>query len=108
VTLHPEGQAFEECRPPALARLVECAARLAVDGQHVRPVDDDAVEPVGGGTVGDVLDRVREVGRRRVRPLVVVADKDHRELADACEVHGLVRSAGRSSPTIDRDALAWI
>ena len=48
----------------------------------------------------------RWVGRR-VRPLVVVADEDHRQPADAGEVHRLVRVAacgGALAEPADRDA----
>ena len=36
-------------------------------------------KPYAGGAVGEVLDRVLEVRRRRVGPLVVVADEDDRQ-----------------------------
>ena len=91
--------------PPARAFSI-ARLRLAIDREHVGAVDDDAVEPVRGGAVGDVLDRVREVRRRRVRPLVVVADKDDRELPDAGHVHRLVRVAARGgalAEPADRD-----
>ena len=108
VALHAEGQALDQRRPAALARLLDGELGLAVDGEHVGAVDDDAVEAVGLGAVGDVLERVLEVRRRRVGPLVVVADEDDREPADAGEVHGLVRVAaggGALAEPAERDAL---
>ena len=95
VALHPQRQALDQRRPAAGARLLDRALRLAVDGEHVGAVDDDAVEAVRLRAVGDVLGRVLEVRRRRVGPLVVVADEDDRQLADAGEVHPLVRVAAR-------------
>ena len=80
VSFHPQSKALDERRPGALARLLYRRLRLAVDGKHVGAFDDHAVEAVRGRTVGDVLDRVAEVRRCRVRPLVVVADEDDREL----------------------------
>ena len=107
VALHAQRQALDQRRAAALARLLDRAPRLAVDGEHVGAVDDDALEAVGLGAVGEVLDRVLEVGRRRVRPLVVVADEDDRQLAHAGEVHRLVRVAARRgalAEPADRDA----
>ena len=108
MALHAQCQALDQRRAAARARLLDRVLRLAVDGEHVGAVDDDPFEAVGGGAVGDVLDGVAEVGRRRIRPLVVVADEDHREIADAGEVHGLVRVAARGgalAEPADRDAL---
>ena len=108
VALHAQRQALEQRRAAALARLLDRALGLAVDGEHVVAVDDDALEAVGLGAVGDVLGRVLEVGRRRVGPLVVVADEDDRQLAHAGEVHRLVRVAARGgalAEPADRDAL---
>ena len=56
VALHAQGQALDERRPAALARLLDRTARLAVDGEDVGAVDDDPFEAVGRGAVGDVLD----------------------------------------------------
>ena len=95
VTFHAQRQALDERRPAALARLLDRCLRLSVDGEDVGAVDDDAVEAVRGGAVGDVLDRVAEVGRSRVRPLVVVADEHHGKLPDAGHVHALVRVSAR-------------
>ena len=108
VALHAERQALDQRRPAALARLLDRALRLAVDGEHVGAVDDDTLEAVGGGAIGHVLGRVLEMRRRRVRPLVVVADEDHREPAGAGERHRLVRVAARGgalAEPADRDAL---
>ena len=107
VALHPERQRLDQRRAAALARLLDRALRLAVDGEHVGAVDDDALEPVAGGAVGEVLDRVPEVGRRRVRPLVVVDHEHDRQPAHAGEVHALVRVAaggGALAAPGDRDA----
>ena len=67
-----------ERRAAALARLLDRALRLPVDGEHIGAVDDDAVEAVRLRAVGDAarLPYSRWAGRR-VRPLVVVADEDH-------------------------------
>ena len=108
VALHPQRLQLEQRRAAAVARLLDRGLRLAVDGEHVGAVDDDAFEAVRGGAVGEMLDRVAEVRRRRVRPLVVVADEDDRELADAGEVHRLVSvAAGHRALTgpADRDPL---
>src|SRR5437588_587516 len=95
VTLHAQGQALEQRRAAALAGALDRPLRLAVDGEDVGAVDDDALEAVGLRAVGDVLGRVLEVGRRRVRPLVVVADEDDRQPARPGERHRLVRVAPR-------------
>ena len=108
VALHAERQALDQRRPAALARLLDRALRLAVDGEHVGAVDDHALEAVGLRAVGEVLDGVLEVRRRRVRPLVVVADEHDREAPHAGEVHPLVRVAARGralAEPADRDAL---
>ena len=108
VALHPQRHGLDERRAAALACLLDRALRLAVDGEHVGPVDDDAVEAVRLRAVGDLLDRVLEVGRRGVRPLVVVADEDHGQPAHAGEVHRLVAVAARGgalAEPADGDAL---
>ena len=55
VALHAEAQALDQRRAAALARLLDRALGLAVDGEHVGSVHDDALEPVGRGAVGEVL-----------------------------------------------------
>ena len=107
VALHPQGDRLDQRRAAALARLLDRVLRLAVDGEHVGAVDDDALEAVGGGAVGEVLDRVLEMGRRRVGPLVVVDHEDDGQAADAGEVHPLVRVTARRRALAapgDRDA----
>ena len=107
VALHAQRHALDQRRAAAVARLLDRALGLAVDGEHVGAVDDDALEAVGLGAVGDVLGRVLEVRRRRVGPLVVVADEHDREAADAGEVHALVRVAARGgalAEPAERDA----
>ena len=107
VALHAQRQALEQRRPAAGARLLDRALRLAVDGEDVGAVDDDSLEAVRLGAVGDVLGRELEMRRRRVRPLVVVADEDDRKLARAGERHRLVRVAARRgalAEPADRDA----
>ena len=97
---------LDQRRATALARLLDRALGLAVHGEHVGAVDDDAVEPVGGSTVGEMLDRVLEVARRRVRPLVVVDHEHDGEPAHAGEVHPLVGVAaggGALAAPGDRD-----
>ena len=54
-------QALEQRRPAALARLLDRALGLAVDGEHVGAVDDDALEAVRLRAVGEVLDGKRTV-----------------------------------------------
>src|SRR5436305_3265831 len=93
--LHAERLALDQSWPATFARLLDRALRLAVDREHVGAVDDDAVEAVGLRAVRELLARVFEVRRRRVRPLVVVADEDDRQLAHTREVHPLVRVAAR-------------
>ena len=95
VAFHAQRQALEQRRAAAGARLLDRALRLAVDREHVGAVDDDAFEAVRLRAVGDVLGRVLEIRRRRVRPLVVVADEDDRKLARAGERHRLVHVAAR-------------
>ena len=95
VALHPQREALEQRRAAAGARLVDGALRLAVDGEDVGAVDDDSLEAVRLGAVGDVLGGELEVGRGRVRELVVVADEDDRQLARAGEGHRLVGVAAR-------------
>ena len=95
VALHAERHALDQRRPAAVARLLDGALGLAVDGEHIGAVDHDSLEPVRLRTVGDVLDGVAEVRRRRVRPLVVVADEHDREAPDPGKVHALVGVAAR-------------
>jgi hypothetical protein len=107
VALHPQGHALEQRRPAAVAGFLDRALRLAVDGEHVRAVDDDAFETVGLRAIGDVLRRELEVRRRRVRELVVVADEHDRQTTRAGEDHRLVRIAARGgalAEPADRDA----
>src|SRR5581483_12521270 len=85
VTFHPQRLAFDQRRAAALARLLDRAPRLAVHGEYVGAVDDDAVEAVRLRAIGEMLDGVLEVRRRRVGPLVVVADEHDRQLAYAGE-----------------------
>ena len=108
VTLHAQRLALDQRRPATVARLLDRALRLAVDGEHVGAVDDDAFEAVRLRAVGEVLDGVLEMRRRRVRPLVVVADEDDGQLAHAGEVHALVCVTARHRALArpgDRDAL---
>ena len=110
MAFHPERQALDQRRAAALTRLLDRALGFAVDGEHVRTVDDDAVEAVCLRPVGDRLARELEVSRRRIRPLVVVADEDHRESSDSGHVHALVRVAARGgalSEPADRDPLLF-
>ena len=93
VALHAQRHQLECGGPAARARALDRRARLAVDGEHVGAVDDDALEPVrrpargqrGGGEV--------EVRRRGVGELVVVDHEHDREPPHAGEVHRLVRRA---------------
>ena len=108
VALHAERLVLDQRRAASVAGLLDRALRLAVDREHVGAVDDDTFESVGGGAVGEVLDRVLEVRRCRVGPLVVVADEHDGQLPHACEVHALVRVAARHRSLArpgDRDAL---
>ena len=95
MALHAQRHALDQRRAAALPRLLDRTLCLAVDGEHVGAVDDHPLEPVRSGAVGEVLDRELEVVRRRVRPLVVVADEDDGEPANAREVHPLVGVAAR-------------
>ena len=107
VPLHPQRHELEQRRPAALARLLDGAVRLAVDGEHVGAVDDDPFEAVRGRPVGEVVDAELEPVRGGVGVLVVVADEDDREPVDAGQVHRLVRiAAGHRAVAApaDRDA----
>ena len=86
---------LDQRRSTALTCLLDRALGLPVDGENVGAVDDDPVEAIGGGTVCQVIDGMVEVGRRRVRPLVVVDDEDDGKPPDAGEVHPLVRVPAR-------------
>ena len=57
VALHAQRLALDQRRPAAVARLLDRALRLAVDGEHVGAVDDDARRS-----------RTRPRGRRGARP----------------------------------------
>ncbi len=108
MTLHAQRHRLDQRRAATLAGLLDRPLRLPVHGEHVGSVDDDAVEAVGSGAIGEMLDGVLEVARGGVRPLVVVDHEDDRQPADAGEVHALVRVAtGRRSLAApgDRDAL---
>jgi hypothetical protein len=78
VALHAQSETLDEGRAASLAGLLDRSLGLAVDREHVRPVDDDAVEAVRLGAVGEVLTGVLEMRRGGIGPLVVVADEDHR------------------------------
>ena len=92
MALHAQRLALDQRRPAAVARLLDRVLGLPVHSEHVGAVDDHAVESVRLRPVGEVLDGVLEVRRRRVRPLVVVADEDDGQLPH-CEVHSLMRIA---------------
>ena len=107
MALHPQRLALDQRRPAARPGLLDRPLRLAVDGEHVGAVDDDALEAVAGRAVGDALACVLEVRRGGVGPVVVVADEDDRQPAHAGEVHTLVRvPSGRRAVAEpgDRDA----
>src|SRR3954451_17859080 len=61
VAFHPERQALEQRRPTAAARFLDRALRLAMDGEDVGAVDDDAFETVCLRAVGNVLGRILEM-----------------------------------------------
>ena len=93
MALHAQRHQLERRGPAAGARALDRRTRLAVDGEHVGAVDDDALEPVGGPARGQRGGGEVEVRRRRVRELVVVDHEHDREPPHAGEVHGLVRRA---------------
>ena len=89
-------------RAAARARALDRRLRLAVDGEHVGAVDDDALEPVGRPTRRQRRGGEVQVRRRGIGELVVVDHEDDRQPPHAGEVHRLVRRA--VAPTSRRRA----
>ena len=103
------GQALDQRRAVAGARLGEGRLRGAVDLVGVVAVDHDLLEPVGGGAVaGRMLDR-RDVADRRVFHVEIVLAHEHdRQLPDRGEIQRLVERAdigGAVAEEADRDVL---
>ncbi len=66
----------------------------AVDLVGVVAVDDDALEPVGGGAIGGgMLDRRHFSDRRIFHIQIVLADEDHRQLPHRREIQRLMEGA---------------
>ena len=99
MTFHAQRQALDQGRASALTRLLDCSLRLSVHGEDVGAVDDNPFEAVRGRAVRDVLDRVAEVRRSGVGPLVVVADEHHGQLPHTGHVHALVRVSACGEPS---------
>ena len=97
MTFHAQRHGLDQGRTATFACLLDRALGLAVDGEHVGAVDDDALESVACRSVCEMLDCVAEMGRGRIGPLVVVDHEHDREPAHAGEVHALVRVAARGS-----------
>ena len=101
VALHPKRDAFDERRSSSVTCLLDRQLRLAVHGEDVGTVDHDPFEAIRLGAVGQVLAGVLEVRRSRVGPLVVVADEDDGEPANAREVHRLVDVSSSGRPVAE-------
>ena len=88
------GQALDQRRAAAGARLVEGLFRRAIDHVGVVAVDHDLLQPVGRGAVAGRARHRGDVGDRGVFHVeVVLADEDHRQLPHRGEVQRLVERA---------------
>ena len=103
------GQALDQRRAAARARLVERLQRLAVDHVGVVAVDHDLRQAVGGGAVaGRARHRGHVADRRVFHVEVVLADEHHRQLPHRGEVQRLVERAdvgGAVAEEADRHVL---
>ena len=97
----PVGLAEQEDRPLALARMLERAGGDAVDLLDVLAVHLHRLHPEGGGALGQILDRQLLVRRRRLGPVVVLADEDGRHLPELGEVQRLVECSDIRRPVAE-------
>ena len=108
VAVHPVGLDVEEDRACAGAHVLERLARLLVDLGDVLAVDLDRVHVVGESPLGHVVpDRRVLPARRRLGPLVVLADEERLGLPELRQVERLVEGAGVGRAVAeerDRDA----
>src|SRR5438309_2322744 len=70
------GLHFNERRPAAAARTLDCSDRVRVDGLDVLSIDDEGRDLVGFRSLGEVVDR-RRVAQWRVLGVEVVRDDQH-------------------------------
>lgn len=89
VRAHPVGERLDQHRTVAAAGVVERPAGDRQAGQHVVAVDPDAGEAEAGGAA---VQRDLGLGGGGLgdRPLVVLAEEDHRGVVDRGEGEGLV------------------
>ena len=88
------GQALDQRRPAAGARLLVGRRRRAVDRVGVLPVDEDRLQPVGGGAAGGgMLHRDHVADGRVFHVEVVLAHEHHGQLPHRGEVERLVEGA---------------
>ncbi len=85
---HPVGEGLDQHRAVAAAGVVERPAGDREAGQHVVAVDPDAGEAEAGGPAVQ-RDLGLVGGRLGDRPLVVLAEEDHRSVVDRGEGEGL-------------------
>ncbi len=97
----------EEHRTAAGPRMLDRLRGGLVDLADVLPVDLHRLHPVRLGALGHVLDRHVLLGRRRLGPVVVLADEHGRDIPELRKVERLVEGADVRRPVAeerDRDA----
>jgi len=80
VVIEAIGLGLDKRRPLAAASSGDGLSGGFVDGDNVHAVDDNAWDPVAGGSVHDIVDTHRVSTRRELAVLIVLADEDRREL----------------------------
>ena len=94
VAVHAVGLDVEEHRPLAGARVLERLARRFVDRLHVLAVDLERAHVERERALRHVVPHRRVLpARRRLRPVVVLADEDRLRLPELREVERLVEGA---------------
>src|SRR5919201_6978344 len=96
----------QEDGPLAVSRVPEGPRGRSMDGLDILSVHRDRVHPVGGGALAQIRDWKLLARGCRLRPVVVLADEDGRNLPELGEVERLVEGADIGCPVAeegDRD-----
>ena len=100
---------FDEVDAFSTPRPLDRELRRFIHREHVVTVDGDGRNAVSLGLLSEVLHRELLFGRRRVGPLVVLADDHEWQPLDGGEVQSLVERAGRRAAIPDvNQSDAWL
>src|SRR5262249_48073983 len=94
----------------AAARALDGGGEGLGEGSGIAAVDGDAGHGVAGSALGEVLEHGILAGGRVLRPSVVMAGEDDRQLPQGSKEHGLVdgANAGGTVAEADSDDLAGL